>query len=239
MTSEQLLLNHQSVISNIREISQKYGCLPPHLLAVSKTKPAEMVETLYGVGQRDFGENYLQDALPKINALAHLTDIQWHFIGQIQSNKTKDIATHFSWAHGVDRLKIAKRLSEQRPSELPPINICIQVDLDNAMNVSKGGVLPENVGALAQQICTLSGVRLRGLMCIPEPRESFDEQKKVFERLSSLKQDLNKTLSAPTPNTQTTVLDTLSMGMSNDMDAAIVAGSTMVRIGSHIFGARN
>lgn len=235
MTSEQLLLNHQSVISKIRDVSEQYGRPQPHLLAVSKTKPAHMVETLYGVGQRHFGENYLQDALPKIGELAHLDGIQWHFIGQIQSNKTKDIATHFSWAHGVDRLKIAKRLSDQRPADLPPLNICIQVDLDGSVNVSKGGVLPEATLELATAIQALNGVRLRGLMCIPEPRNTFEAQKAVFERLSSLKEDLNNTLEAPTPSLK---LDTLSMGMSNDMDAAIAAGSTLVRIGSHIFGAR-
>lgn len=236
MTSEQLLLNHQSVISNIQAVSEQYGRPAPQLLAVSKTKPAHMVETLYGVGQRDFGENYLQDALPKIASLAHLDGIQWHFIGQIQSNKTKDIATHFSWAHGVDRLKIAKRLSDQRPADLPPLNICIQVDLDGSVNVSKGGVLPDDVLELAIAIQELKGICLRGLMCIPEPRDTFEKQKEVFERLSSLQEDLNKSFGAPTP---CSTLDTLSMGMSNDVNAAIAAGSTMVRIGSHIFGTRN
>jgi len=196
------------------------------LLAVSKTFPASAVREAHEAGQRAFGENYLQEALDKMAALRDLP-LEWHFIGPIQSNKTRDIAENFSWVHSVDRLKIAERLSAQRPPELPPLNICLQVNVSGEH--SKSGVAPKEVMQLAQQIARLPHLKLRGLMAIPAPVQEFDEQRKPFAQLRELMQHLNA---------QGLQLDTLSMGMSQDLEAAILEGATIVRVGSAIFGKR-
>ncbi|KAE9640532.1 YggS family pyridoxal phosphate-dependent enzyme [Pseudomonas sp. PB103] len=194
------------------------------LLAVSKTKPAEALREAYAAGLRDFGENYLQEALSKQLELADLPLI-WHFIGPIQSNKTRAIAEHFDWVHSVDRLKIAQRLSEQRPAELPPLNICIQVNVSG--EVSKSGCTPDDLPALAAAISTLPRLKLRGLMAIPEPTDDRAEQDAAFAAV----QKLQASLDLP--------LDTLSMGMSHDLESAIAQGATWVRIGTALFGARD
>lgn len=194
------------------------------LLAVSKTKPAAAVREAYAVGIRDFGENYLQEALEKQAELSELPLI-WHFIGPIQSNKTKPIAEHFAWVHSVDRLKIAQRLSAQRPSNLPPLNICLQVNV--SAEDSKSGCAPAELAALAQAVSQLPNLRLRGLMAIPEPTDDVTAQRATFARLRELRDGL----ALP--------LDTLSMGMSHDLDAAIAEGATWVRIGTALFGARD
>ncbi|RJS94805.1 YggS family pyridoxal phosphate-dependent enzyme [Salinisphaera sp. Q1T1-3] len=199
-----------------------------HLVAISKTKPAAMVERALGTGQRDFGENYLQDALAKIEALAKAEPApRWHFVGDIQSNKTRDIAAHFDWTHAIDRFKIARRLSEQRPAALAPINACIQVNIDD--ETSKSGVAPDAVEALADRIAELDNVRLRGLMTIPAHTEDFAAQRRPFAALREIRERLNAAGHA---------LDTLSMGMSADLEAAIAEGATHIRIGTAIFGAR-
>ncbi|ASV35471.1 YggS family pyridoxal phosphate-dependent enzyme [Pseudomonas sp. NS1(2017)] len=195
-----------------------------HLLAVSKTKPAQAVREAYAAGMRDFGENYLQEALGK---QAELTDLplSWHFIGPIQSNKTRAIAENFAWVHSVDRLKIAQRLSEQRPADLPPLNICIQVNVSG--EASKSGCTPADLPALADAISALPRLKLRGLMAIPEPTEDRTAQDAAFAAV----RDLQNSLNLP--------LDTLSMGMSHDLESAIAQGATWVRIGTALFGARD
>ncbi|SDN29670.1 YggS family pyridoxal phosphate-dependent enzyme [Vreelandella arcis] len=200
------------------------------LLAVSKTKPASMIRQAWTLGQREFGENYLQEALDKQAELADVEGIVWHFIGPLQSNKTRAVAEHFAWMHTVDRLKIAKRLSEQRPSHLPPLNVCLQVNISR--EASKSGVMPEDVAALAEQIATLPGLQLRGLMAIPAPASGLEAQRAPFAELRQLLEALQKTL----PDTP---LDTLSMGMSDDLEAAVLEGATLVRLGTAIFGARD
>lgn len=197
------------------------------LLAVSKTFPAEMVREAYQGGQTAFGENYLQEALEKIVALNDLP-LEWHFIGPIQSNKTRTIAENFLWVHGVDRLKIAVRLSEQRPARLPPLNICLQVNVSG--EASKSGVPPEEVAGLAQEIERLPHIRLRGLMTIPAPAKNEMEQRVPFSQMRVLLDELNS---------RGLGLDTLSMGMSHDYPAAILEGATIVRIGTAIFGNRD
>lgn len=194
------------------------------LLAVSKTKPAEALREAYAAGLRDFGENYLQEALSKQLELADLPLI-WHFIGPIQSNKTRAIAEHFDWVHSVDRLKIAQRLSEQRPADLPPLNICIQVNVSG--EASKSGCTPADLPALANAISVLPRLKLRGLMAIPEPTEDRAAQDAAFAAVQSLQASLNLPL------------DTLSMGMSHDLESAIAMGATWVRIGTALFGARD
>jgi pyridoxal phosphate enzyme (YggS family) len=194
------------------------------LLAVSKTKPASALREAYAAGLRDFGENYLQEALSKQLELADLP-LCWHFIGPIQSNKTRAIAEHFAWVHSVDRLKIAQRLSEQRPEHLPPLNICIQVNVSG--EASKSGCTPADLPALAAAISALPRLKLRGLMAIPEPTEDSAEQNAAFAAVRSLQEQLNLPL------------DTLSMGMSHDLEAAIAQGATWVRIGTALFGARD
>ncbi|NNA16540.1 YggS family pyridoxal phosphate-dependent enzyme [Pseudomonas lundensis] len=195
-----------------------------HLLAVSKTKPAAALRDAYAAGLRDFGENYLQEARAKQVELADLP-LCWHFIGPIQSNKTRDIAEHFSWVHSVDRLKIAQRLSEQRPDGLPPLNICIQVNVSG--EASKSGCAPADLPALAQAISALPRLTLRGLMAIPEPTDERAEQDAAFAKVRELQEGLNMGL------------DTLSMGMSHDLESAIAQGATWVRIGTALFGARD
>lgn len=206
----------------------------PHdvaLLAVSKTFGADAVIDAAGAGQHAFGENYLQEALDKMATVrAQRPDLQleWHFIGPIQSNKTRPIAEHFDWVHSVDREKIAQRLSDQRPPHLPPLNICLQVNISG--ETSKSGVLPEEVETVAKAIATLPRLRLRGLMAIPEPEDDAARQRAPFKKMHDLLAQLRA---------QGLPLDTLSMGMSADMPAAIAEGATIVRIGSAIFGTRD
>jgi len=198
------------------------------LLAVSKTQPVTAVQAAAEAGQIRFGENYLQDALPKIQTLSDKGfDLEWHYIGPIQSNKTRAIAENFQWVHSVDRLKIAQRLSEQRPSHLPALKICIQVNIDR--EPQKSGIEPENLNALASAINKLPRIELHGLMAIPSAQSTNEQQHQAFAELRTLFENL--------PSSDT--LDTLSMGMSNDLETAIAEGSTMVRIGTAIFGPRN
>jgi pyridoxal phosphate enzyme (YggS family) len=196
------------------------------LVAVSKTFPAAAVRAAHAAGQRDFGENHAQDAVAKVDALTDL-DLVWHFIGPVQSNKTRVIAERFAWIHSVDRLKIAERLAMQRPEALPPLQACIQVNVSGES--TKSGVAPEAAPALARAIAGLPRLRLRGLMAIPEPTDDAALQRRRFESLRDLKDRL---VAEGIP------LDTLSMGMSDDLEAAIAAGATMVRVGTAIFGAR-
>ncbi len=196
------------------------------LLAVSKTFGPDAVLAAYAAGQTAFGENYIQEAVEKITVLRHLP-LQWHCIGPIQSNKTRLVAEHFDWVHTVDRLKVAQRLSEQRPAHLAPLQVCIQVNVDGG--ASKSGVHPGEALALAQQVAALPGLRLRGVMSIPEPAPDFDTACDLFMPVRAVFDALNA---------QGLNLDTLSMGMSADMEAAIQSGSTLVRVGSAIFGGR-
>ena len=201
------------------------------LLAVSKTFPAEAVIEAMAAGQRAFGENYLQEALDKMQDVARLqpgAQLEWHFIGPIQSNKTRPIAASFAWVHTVERLKIAQRLSEQRPPELAPLNICLQVNISG--EASKSGASETELPELARQVAALPNLRLRGLMAIPEPTTSESKQRAAFARLRTLAESLR---------IDGLELDTLSMGMSGDLAAAIAEGATIVRVGSAIFGARN
>ncbi len=197
------------------------------LLAVGKTFPAVALREAYAGGQRAFGENYLQEALDKMASLRDLP-LEWHFIGPLQSNKTRSVAEHFAWAHSVDRLKIAERLSAQRPAHLPPLNICLQVNVSEEQ--SKSGVTPDEVEALAQAVLPLPGIRLRGLMAIPAPAQDEASQRKPFAAIRHLLERLNR---------QGMQLDTLSMGMSHDYAAAIKEGATIVRIGTALFGVRD
>lgn len=200
------------------------------LLAVSKTFGPEAVAEALAAGQQAFGENYIQEGVDKILALraSHpQAAIEWHCIGPVQSNKTRLVAAHFDWVQSVDRLKIAQRLSEQRPENLPPLQVCLQVNVDGGAN--KSGVSPAELPALADAVAALPRLRLRGLMCIPEPAEGFAVQRALFARAKDLWDDLNA---------RGFGLDTLSMGMSDDLDAAIAAGSTMVRVGRAVFGHR-
>ena len=200
------------------------------LLAVSKTKPASAVEEAMAAGQRAFGENYVQEGVEKIRFFQDkgITDLQWHFIGPLQSNKSRLVAEHFDWCHTVDRLKIATRLSEQRPANLPPLNVLIQVNISDEQ--SKSGIEPEAVDALAAEVSALPNLCLRGLMAIPAPETEYDKQFAVAQQMAVAFARLK---------THYPTVDTLSLGMSDDMEAAIAAGSTMVRIGTAIFGARD
>lgn len=197
------------------------------LLAVSKTFGPEAVRAAHAAGQTAFGENYIQEAVDKMAVLEGLP-LQWHCIGPIQSNKTRLVAEHFAWAQTVDRLKIAQRLSEQRPAHLPPLQICLQVNVDGG--VTKSGVAPADLPLLAHAVAALPRLQLRGLMCIPDPQPDFDAMKAVFLRARDLYAQLRA---------QGLALDTLSMGMSADLEAAIHAGSTLVRVGTAIFGGRS
>lgn len=200
------------------------------LLAVSKTFPGAAVREAHALGQREFGENYVQEALDKIAELHDLrAGIEWHLIGPLQSNKTRPVAAAFDWVHSVDRLKIAQRLAEQRPPELPPLNLCLQVNISG--EASKSGVLPTDVLALAQAVAALPAgrVRLRGLMSIPEPASDPAAQRAPHRALRELLHSLNASGLA---------LDTLSMGMSADLEAAVLEGATVLRVGSAIFGQR-
>ena len=196
------------------------------LVAVTKAQSAETIREAATAGVTDFGENYLQEALAKMDRLADLT-LRWHFIGGIQSNKTRAIAERFDWVHSIDRLSIARRLSEQRPFHAPPLNLCIQVELVPEPN--KGGVAPGEVGRLAAAAAQLPRVCLRGLMCVPPPQSNTGAERTVFSRLRILLDELNASGHK---------LDTLSMGMSGDYESAIAEGATVVRIGTALFGAR-
>ncbi len=199
------------------------------LLAVSKTKPALMVREAHRLGQRDFGENYLQEALEKQAALADLPDIVWHFIGPLQSNKSRAVAEHFAWLHSLDREKLARRLSEQRPGHLPPLNVCLQVNISD--EATKAGVSLDDLPALAEAVVALPGLSLRGLMAIPAPAQGVEAQREPYARLRQALEALRQRFpEAP--------LDTLSMGMSDDLEAAVAEGATWVRLGTAIFGAR-
>jgi len=231
MTDNALPESLASARERLRRALEDAGRSPTSatLLAVSKTKPAEMLREAWQHGQREFGENYLQEALDKQAALEDLDGIVWHFIGPLQSNKTRAVAEQFAWVHSVDRLKIAKRLSEQRPAALPPLNVCLQVNISR--EATKSGVLPEDALALAQEIAALPGLALRGLMAIPAPAETLEEQRQPLAALRQLLEELQAALpEAP--------LDTLSMGMSDDLEAAVLEGATLVRLGTAIFGAR-
>lgn len=212
------------------------------LIAVSKTFPALAVVQAANAGQRHFGENYLQEAVDKIARVKEMApalsdgdvdanSLIWHFIGPLQSNKTRAVAEHFDWVHSIEREKVARRLSEQRPAQLPPLNVCIQVNVSSEQ--TKSGVTPEEALPLAAVIAGLPNLRLRGLMSIPEATDDVSLQRQRFARLRSLLQQLNQVRTASQP-----ALDTLSMGMSADMEAAILEGATMVRIGTAIFGSR-
>ena len=219
--------SRQSVLDQIQQACGRVQRDPAsvQLLAVSKTHPSQSLREMYQAGQRSFGENYLQEALTKIDELQDL-EIEWHFIGHVQRNKTKHLAEKFDWVHGVDRLIIAERLSSQRMDSRKPLNICIQVNIDG--QDSKDGCQPDEVAELVKQISQLPNIRLRGLMVIPAPENSvaFADAKTLFEQVKSL-------------HAQPQDWDTLSMGMSGDLDAAIAAGSTMVRVGTALFGARD
>lgn len=222
--------NLQAVHRGIAAAAQQAGRVPEDvaLLAVSKTVAAGIVREAFEAGQRDFGENYVQEGVEKIVALGDLrSQIAWHFIGPLQSNKTRLVAEHFDWVHAIDRLKIAQRLSEQRPAGMAPLQVCIQVNISD--EASKSGVAPQDVPELARAVAALPGLRLRGLMAIPEPASDPAAQRRPFAAMHTLLQSL-RTADLP--------LDTLSMGMSGDMDAAIAEGATIVRIGTAIFGAR-
>jgi len=199
---------------------------PVQLLAVSKKKPISSILEAAAAGQRDFGENFVQEGIEKI-ATAGRDDLIWHFIGHLQTNKTRAVATHFDWVHTVDRLRTARRLSAQRPANLDDLQICLQVNIDN--EPGKSGAAANQVLSLARSVATLPRIRLRGLMCLPAPRSGFEEQREPFARLRELLETMQQ---------DGLDVDTLSMGMSGDFAAAIHEGSTIVRIGTAIFGAR-
>lgn len=220
--------NMQAVRAAIETAARAAGRNPQDikLLAVSKTFPEEDIRAAYAAGQRRFAESYVQEAIGKFSGLQSL-GIEWHFIGPIQSNKTRPIAEHFSWVHSIERLKIAERLSAQRPENLPPLQVCIEVNISG--EASKSGVTPNEVAALAQAVVSLPRLQLRGLMAIPQPDSNPAQQHAAFAQLRRLQTDL---INRGIP------LDTLSMGMSHDFPAAIAEGATLVRIGTAIFGAR-
>jgi len=222
--------NLQQLRQRIRAAATQCGRDPEEvtLLAVSKTKPASAVEEAIAAGQIAFGENYVQEGVEKIAALAAHPQVEWHFIGPLQSNKSRLVAEHFAWCHTVDRLKIAQRLNDQRPASLPPLNVLIQVNISDEN--SKSGIMLEDLPELAQQVATLPQLRLRGLMAIPAPESDYSRQLAVCQQMA----DAFRQLKQHYPD-----VDTLSLGMSDDMEAAIEAGSTMVRIGTAIFGARD
>ena len=218
--------SRQSVLDQIQLACERVQRDPAsvQLLAVSKTHPSQSLREMYQAGQRSFGENYLQEALTKIDELQDL-EIEWHFIGHVQRNKTRHLAEKFDWVHGVDRFIIAERLSSQRLETQKPLNICIQVNIDG--QDSKDGCQPDEVATLVEQISQLPHIRLRGLMMIPAPENhaAFADAKVLFEQVKA-------------QHAQPQDWDTLSMGMSGDLDVAIAAGSTMVRVGTALFGAR-
>lgn len=220
--------NIKATLTRIREAESRFQRAPGSvtLMAVSKTRSIEEVRDAYQAGARHFGENYLQDAIPKIEALSEL-DITWHFIGPLQSNKTRSVAAHFDWMHSLDRLKIAQRLNDQREDTQAPLNVCIQVNISD--EASKSGVAVDEVEALAKAVAELPKLKLRGLMAIPAADLDEVGQHDAFAALKGLQEQLQQAIPS---------MDTLSMGMTNDMEAAIAEGSTMVRIGTAIFGPR-
>ncbi|MCY7296125.1 YggS family pyridoxal phosphate-dependent enzyme [Alteromonas sp. a30] len=219
----------KSALDSIQDFAQNAKRHPSEirLLAVSKTKPNDAIKEAWKAGQRMFGENYVQEGIQKVQSLSELSDIEWHFIGPLQSNKTKQVAEHFDWVQSIEREKIAERLSQQRPEAKAPLQVCIQVNISDEEN--KSGVAPNAVFALAETIHALPNLTLRGLMAIPANTESKAEQKQAFQAMH----DLYKRLQATYPQ-----VDTLSIGMSGDMQSAIECGSTMVRVGTAIFGPR-
>ena len=230
-----MLMSPQNLPENIRRVQERINRAASEcarsvdsvtLLAVSKSQPAEIVRAAALAGLVEFGESYVQEALAKIEVLKDLPLI-WHFVGKVQSNKTRDIAENFAWVHGVDRLRTAQRLCAQRPFHAPRLNVCLQVNLD--AEASKGGVAPEEVPALAGELAALPRLRLRGLMYIPPLDADMDAQTRRFAELAALRARLNAAGAA---------LDTLSMGMSADLEPAICAGATIVRVGTALFGAR-
>lgn len=226
---ENVARNLAAVHARMEAAAERAGRDPGEirLLAVSKMQPTGVLLEAWEAGQRDFGENYLQEALPKLDALAD-HDARWHFIGGLQSNKTRAVAERFDWVHTLDREGIARRLSDQRPAELPPLHVCLQVNVSG--EGSKGGVAPERLPALADAVADMPRLALRGLMAIPAPAEDPESQRAPFRHLRELMQSLNA---------RGHRMDTLSMGMSDDLEAAIAEGSTLVRIGTAIFGARS
>jgi len=217
----------QATRERIRAMEQRYGRPGAvTLVAVSKTRAAAEIEAAAACGQTDFGENYLQEALAKMTACRPA--LTWHFIGPVQSNKTRDVAARFAWVHALDREKIARRLDAARPAALPPLNVCLEVNISG--EASKSGVAPGEIGALATAVAGLPRLRLRGLMTMPAPATEFEAQRRPFRRLRELFESLRADGHA---------LDTLSMGTSGDMEAAIAEGATMVRIGTAIFGPRD
>jgi pyridoxal phosphate enzyme (YggS family) len=215
--------------NRIASAAMRYGrdANSVRLIAVSKSQPAAAIRAVAELGQREFGENYVQEALPKLEQLADLK-LTWHYIGQLQTNKTRPVAEHFHWVHTLDRERIAVRLSEQRSPHAAPLNVCIQVRL--ADEPGKGGISKTELAALARRVVELPRLQLRGLMCIPPPREGFEAQRQLFAELADCARELEE---------QGIALDTLSMGMSGDLEAAVAAGATCVRIGTAIFGERS
>jgi pyridoxal phosphate enzyme (YggS family) len=222
--------NLQQVRQRIAAAAARCGRDPQEitLLAVSKTKPASAVAEALEAGQRAFGENYVQEGVDKMLALGDTLQPEWHFIGPLQSNKSRLVAEHFAWCHTIDRLRIATRLNDQRPAHLPPLNVLIQINISDEN--SKSGIMLEALPELAQAVAALPRLRLRGLMAIPAPEKEYQRQLAVCQRMADALASLKKHYPS---------VDTLSLGMSDDMEAAIAAGSTMVRIGTAIFGARD
>jgi pyridoxal phosphate enzyme (YggS family) len=219
---------YETVIRRIRDAEQRFGRAPEsvRLLAVSKTRTSDEIRACASLGQHCFGENYLQEALGKIDELQDM-ELEWHFIGPIQSNKTHAIAENFDWVHSVDRFKIARRLSEQRPAGMSPLNICLQVNVSG--EATKSGISVQELNRLATEVSTLPGLQLRGLMAIPAPGKTFEQQSRPMRALRQAMEALNR---------QGMAMDTLSMGMSDDLEAAIAEGATIVRIGTALFGPR-
>jgi len=216
------------VQTDIRNMAAKHGRNPEHirLLAVSKTKPIPLIQAAIAAGQHAFGENYADEGFEKVGQLGH-ANCEWHFIGSIQSRKAAGIARDFDWVHSVERLKVASKLAQNRPTDKPPLQICLQVNIDN--EATKSGVSPDQVHELAEQCAQFPQLTLRGLMAIPTPQTQFSKQRDAFARVRELQPELKAT--HPT-------MDTLSMGMSGDLEAAIAEGATIVRVGTAIFGAR-
>ncbi|RUO19989.1 YggS family pyridoxal phosphate-dependent enzyme [Aliidiomarina iranensis] len=229
LSSSALHAHFATVMQQIQDAAKAANRDPDSiaLLAVSKTKPASAIAELYRAGQRQFGENYVQEAIEKIQELQAHDDIVWHFIGPLQSNKTKDVAEHFAWVHSIDREKLVRRLANQRPKTLGPLNVLIQVNIDD--EASKAGVNLTEIPELAASIASAEQLKLRGIMAIPNPDASAEQQKQSFAELQKAYKELQE---------QHPDVDTLSLGMSNDLQLAIAHGSTMVRIGTALFGAR-
>lgn len=227
MNENTLLHAYNQVLSRIEAAAKQFQREPSELtlLGVSKKQPHVKIQYAYDAGLRHFGENQLQEAIPKILHYRHL-DIHWHFIGSIQSNKTQEIAQHFSWVQSIDRIKIAQRLNQQRPISLPPLNVCIQVNI--SMEPQKSGVLPNELPQLLDAVSNMPRLQLRGLMCLPKSSSDFNSQRQPFHAMHQLYQQYEAAYG----------LDSLSMGMSNDLEAAIAEGTTLLRIGQAIFGSR-